>query len=129
MQSFESKTKSPVNYQTDHNEFDYNSTLFKQICNESQPIINNGSGVSNFSSVSNINQILNGHHLQQQYYQPTHPQQGDKLFDDIDKILSKVQRTQNIPNKMLEKIISQKDHRPVMTFDDSLSASKLSHSG
>lgn len=101
MQSFESKTKSPINYNS-QNDFDYNSTLFKQIGNESQPFINNGSGLSNFSSVSNINQILNGHNLQHQSTYPTsQPQQGDKLFDDIDKILSKVQKTQNIPNKVL----------------------------
>lgn len=48
--------KSPAN--TDK-EFTYNSTLFKNINNESQPIMDNGSGVSNFSSVSNINHLLN----------------------------------------------------------------------
>ena len=101
MQSFESRTKSPLNYQTEHNDFDYNSTLFKQIGNDSQPIMNNGSGVSNFSSVSNINQLLNGHNLQQQLYSPPQPQHGDKLLDDIDKILSKVQKNHTIPNKVI----------------------------
>lgn len=58
--SFEDKTKSPTN-QHRETEFGYNSTLFRNINNDSQPIMNNGSAVSNFSSVSNINHLLNNH--------------------------------------------------------------------
>lgn len=58
--SFESKPKSPA-YQHLETEFGYNSTLFRNINNDSQPILNNGSAVSNFSSVSNINNLLNNH--------------------------------------------------------------------
>lgn len=78
--------------------------------------MNNGSGVSNFSSVSNINQILNAHHFQQQpsFQQHSQVNQGDRVLDEIDKVLSKVQKTQNIPNKVLEKIINQKDEKSVI---------------
>ena len=41
-------------------QMDYNSTLFRQIgASEAQNIVDNGSGVSNLSSVSNINHLLN----------------------------------------------------------------------
>ena len=61
--SFETRdNKSPINAYQGQNDFGYNSTLFQHIANDSQPIMNNGSAVSNFSSVSNINQLLNGNH-------------------------------------------------------------------
>lgn len=60
MQS-ESSEKSPMNQQNADRQFAYNSNLFKNIGNDSQPIMENGSAVSNFSSVSNINNILNNH--------------------------------------------------------------------
>lgn len=130
--SFESKPRSPINYQHVENEFGYNSTLFKNIQNDSQPIMNNGSAVSNFSSVSNINNILNNHHNFERvdYQAPSAPTKGkDNLLDDIDKILEKVQKSQKIPTKPLERILEQKESKPIRSIipEEQLSSSKLSY--
>lgn len=78
--------------------------------------MNNGSGVSNFSSVSNINHILNAHHQIPNHSPNIHYQnssmKGDKVLEDIDKVLSKVQKSGNMPTKSLEKILEKDYSRP-----------------
>ena len=75
--------------------------------------MNNGSGVSNFSSVSNINNILNAHHqIERTDFQVNSIQNAsnnDELMSNIDRVLSKVNRSNNLPTKTLEKVMSGKE--------------------
>jgi hypothetical protein len=99
---FSSQPKSPLSHQG-HPPSDYglSSTLLNQLHNDSHLPLNNGSSLSNFSSLSNINHLLNGQ--PQPQLSSGHP---DRLMEDIDKVLSKVQRASNTPTKHLERLLS-----------------------